>query len=79
MRSTDGDQDWMDPEGGKESVERLRKAGNGQGKMYIVPHAGHHGTSTSIHFRESYISPRLHVHSLLRQPQGDERSTREGA
>jgi len=37
-----GDNDWMDPEGGTESVERLRQAGNGQGKMYIVPHAGHH-------------------------------------
>ena len=35
----------MDPEGGKESVERLRQAGNGLGKMYIIPHAGHHGES----------------------------------
>ncbi len=32
----------MDPEGGADSVENLRQAGNGQGKMYIVPHAGHH-------------------------------------
>lgn len=37
-----GDQDWMDPQGGTESVENLRKAGNGNGRMYIVPHAGHH-------------------------------------
>ncbi|KAJ3533975.1 hypothetical protein NM688_g7202 [Phlebia brevispora] len=37
-----GDQDWMDPQGGYESVENLRKAGNGQGRMFIVPHAGHH-------------------------------------
>lgn len=37
-----GDSDWMDPKGGAEAVENLRKAGNGQGKMYIVPHAGHH-------------------------------------
>ncbi|TFK86498.1 alpha/beta-hydrolase [Polyporus arcularius HHB13444] len=37
-----GDHDWMDPEGGKESVERLRQAGNGNGRMYIIPHAGHH-------------------------------------
>ncbi|KAJ8086392.1 hypothetical protein PM082_005215 [Marasmius tenuissimus] len=37
-----GDQDWMDPEGGADSVEALRKAGNGQGKMYIVNNAGHH-------------------------------------
>ncbi|KAK7695607.1 hypothetical protein QCA50_000243 [Cerrena zonata] len=32
----------MDPEGGTASVENLRQAGNGQGRMYIVPHAGHH-------------------------------------
>ncbi|KAJ4472232.1 alpha/beta-hydrolase [Lentinula aciculospora] len=37
-----GDQDWMDPEGGSESVERLRQAGHGQGKMYIVNNSGHH-------------------------------------
>ncbi len=38
----DGDHDWMDPEGGQDSVERLRQAGNGQGRMYIVNNAGHH-------------------------------------
>ena len=38
----DGDHDWMDPQGGSESVEKLRQAGNGHGRMYIVPHAGHH-------------------------------------
>jgi len=32
----------MDPEGGSKSVEKLRQAGNGHGRMYIVPHAGHH-------------------------------------
>ncbi|KAH8106284.1 alpha/beta-hydrolase [Cristinia sonorae] len=37
-----GDNDWMDPEGGSQSVENMRQAGNGQGRMYIVPHAGHH-------------------------------------
>jgi len=37
-----GDQDWMDSEGGRESVERLRQAGNGQGKMYVINQAGHH-------------------------------------
>jgi len=37
-----GDQDWMDPAGGFESVERLRQAGNPNGKMYIIPDAGHH-------------------------------------
>ncbi|EKM80472.1 hypothetical protein AGABI1DRAFT_120484 [Agaricus bisporus var. burnettii JB137-S8] len=37
-----GDNDWMDPEGGVQSVEKLRQAGNGQGKMYLVGNAGHH-------------------------------------
>ncbi|KAH7931302.1 alpha/beta-hydrolase [Leucogyrophana mollusca] len=37
-----GDHDWMDPEGGSKSVDKLRKAGNEQGRMYVIPHAGHH-------------------------------------
>ncbi|KAF8076129.1 Alpha/Beta hydrolase protein [Lyophyllum atratum] len=37
-----GDHDWMDPEGGRQSVENLRQAGNGKGRMYIISHAGHH-------------------------------------
>ncbi|PCH41364.1 alpha/beta-hydrolase [Wolfiporia cocos MD-104 SS10] len=37
-----GDHDWMDPDGGTQAVENLRQAGNGDGKMYIIPHAGHH-------------------------------------
>ncbi|KAG5646445.1 hypothetical protein DXG03_003495 [Asterophora parasitica] len=37
-----GDNDWMDPEGGQQSVENLRQAGNGKGRMYIISHAGHH-------------------------------------
>ena len=42
-----GDQDWMDPVGGFESVERLRLAGNPNGKMYIISDAGHHRTFLS--------------------------------
>ncbi|KAF8974625.1 Alpha/Beta hydrolase protein [Flammula alnicola] len=37
-----GDQDWMDPVGGEESLRRLKKAGNTNGKMYIIEDAGHH-------------------------------------
>ncbi|TFK43194.1 Alpha/Beta hydrolase protein [Crucibulum laeve] len=37
-----GDHDWMDPKGGEESVEKLRKAGNGNGRMYIINNSGHH-------------------------------------
>ena len=33
----------MDPKGGEDSVENLRKAGNPDAKMYIVNNAGHHG------------------------------------
>ena len=51
----DGDQDWMDPEGGVDSVERLRQAGNGQGRMYIVNNAGHHGMSGAV----SYYAPNV--------------------
>jgi len=40
--ATDGDSDWMDPEGGVQCVEKLRQAGNSRGKMYIVRNAGHH-------------------------------------
>lgn len=32
----------MDPQGGYESVENMRKAGNPNGRMFIVPRAGHH-------------------------------------
>jgi len=38
----DGDSDWMDPQGGVQSIEKLRAAGNKQGKLYIVKNAGHH-------------------------------------
>ncbi|KAF8631263.1 hypothetical protein AX15_002590 [Amanita polypyramis BW_CC] len=37
-----GEHDWMDPQGGLDSVERLRQAGNGQGRMYVISNAGHH-------------------------------------
>ncbi|KAH7343843.1 alpha beta-hydrolase [Rhizoctonia solani] len=37
-----GDRDWMDPAGGTASIERLKAAGNGISKMYMVPDAGHH-------------------------------------
>ncbi|KAJ7507510.1 Alpha/Beta hydrolase protein [Mycena galericulata] len=37
-----GDHDWMDPEGGEDSVENLRRAGNGNCRSYIVNNAGHH-------------------------------------
>jgi cardiolipin-specific phospholipase len=32
----------MDPSGGSKAIENMRKAGNGQGRMYIVPNSGHH-------------------------------------
>ena len=38
-----GDHDWMDPIGGKQSIEAMKKAGNKNGKLYIIDNAGHHG------------------------------------
>ena len=38
-----GDHDWMDPIGGKQSIEAMKKAGNNNGKLYIINNAGHHG------------------------------------
>jgi cardiolipin-specific phospholipase len=38
-----GDHDWMDPIGGKQSIEAMKKAGNKNGRLYIIDNAGHHG------------------------------------
>lgn len=38
----DGDNDWMDADGGRASVEELKKAGNEHGNVHVVPKAGHH-------------------------------------
>ena len=32
----------MDVEGGRASIEEMRKAGNANGKVHVVPKAGHH-------------------------------------
>lgn len=37
-----GDQDWMDEKGGRETVHRLREAGNMQAKSIRIQYAGHH-------------------------------------
>jgi cardiolipin-specific phospholipase len=57
----DGDHDWMDPEGGARSVEILRQAGNGQGRMYIVNNAGHHGAFNRFLFINDTYSSCLFV------------------
>lgn len=36
-----GSQDWMDVQGGRESVKRLREAGNRLGSTFVIPSAGH--------------------------------------
>jgi len=38
----DGENDWMDVEGGRASVVELNKAGNNNAKVHVVPRAGHH-------------------------------------
>jgi len=37
-----GDHDWMDPIGGKQSIQAMKKAGNNNGRLYIINNAGHH-------------------------------------
>ncbi|OCF37260.1 cardiolipin-specific phospholipase [Kwoniella heveanensis BCC8398] len=37
-----GDNDWMDVEGGRASVEALKEAGNSNATCHVVPKAGHH-------------------------------------
>ena len=43
-----GDHDWMDPIGGKQSIEAMKKAGNNNGRLYIINNAGHHGKFSSF-------------------------------
>ena len=38
----------MDPAGGVKSIDNLRAAGNAEGRMYVIPRAGHHGESIFI-------------------------------
>lgn len=37
-----GDHDWMDPAGGRASIEELKRAGNFASKMFMIQGAGHH-------------------------------------
>lgn len=37
-----GDNDWMDPAGGLQALDTLQRSGNHQGRMFVVPSAGHH-------------------------------------
>ncbi|WVR08294.1 hypothetical protein IAU60_005343 [Kwoniella sp. DSM 27419] len=37
-----GDNDWMDVEGGRDSVKALKEAGNDSASCHVVPKAGHH-------------------------------------
>lgn len=43
-----GSHDWMDPSGGDASIKAMRKAGNKEGRIYLVPGAGHHGASSVL-------------------------------
>ncbi|KAH8113345.1 alpha/beta-hydrolase [Phellopilus nigrolimitatus] len=58
--SLDGQHDWMDPEGGAQSVERLRAAGNKDAQIYIIKNAGHHGEC-----RFFFLASSLYICSLL--------------
>ncbi|KAK7061510.1 Alpha/Beta hydrolase protein [Favolaschia claudopus] len=58
-----GDHDWMDPQGGEQSVENLRKAGNGQSRSYIVNDAGHY-----VHIDNSKAVNQLLIRELDNRP-----------
>ena len=36
----------MDPVGGLQALQNLREAGNENGRMFVVPSAGHQGKNT---------------------------------
>jgi hypothetical protein len=56
----------MDPEGGQESVERLRQAGNGMGRMYIVNNAGHHCKPLFTALKASQLMPLQYISIIPR-------------
>ncbi|KZO94791.1 alpha/beta-hydrolase [Calocera viscosa TUFC12733] len=58
-----GDHDWMDPAGGLASIEKLKKAGNREGRIYIVPGAGHH-----VYLDNDDVVNRLIVDELAGKP-----------
>lgn len=35
----------MNPEGGEQSLKKLKAAGNNNARLYIIDNAGHHGNS----------------------------------
>jgi hypothetical protein len=39
----------MDPVGGLQALQNLRAAGNENGRMLVIPNAGHHGEHTIQH------------------------------
>ena len=53
----------MDPEGGAQSIERLKEAGNDNASMYIIQNAGHHGEFT----HNSLVLALTLLHSLSGQ------------
>lgn len=61
-----GDHDWMDPVGGKQSVEAMKRAGNGNGKVYIISDSGHHGKASlpSLHLLLIYFFSTVYMDNV---------------
>ncbi|KAF9520766.1 hypothetical protein BS47DRAFT_1286696 [Hydnum rufescens UP504] len=59
-----GDHDWMDPEGGRESVKRLKAASNPDANIYVVKDAGHH-----VYLDNPSVVDELILRELDRVPQ----------
>jgi hypothetical protein len=71
----DGEHDWMDPAGGLASIENLKKAGNENGRMYVIPDAGHHGACFAFVVRNETH----YIFSLFGQCESSKQTIEQGA
>lgn len=63
----------MDPVGGLQALQNLRLAGNENGRMFVIPNAGHQGKHTRTYYSGlMYMSRYI---SIPRQPNCHERPT----
>ncbi|KAG8702038.1 hypothetical protein FRC08_003736 [Ceratobasidium sp. 394] len=63
-----GDHDWMDPKGGRASLEALKRAGNFGSRMYMIQNAGHHATKRAVFQSVASMGlPALTIHTVVKQ------------
>lgn len=56
----------MDPVGGLQALQNLRSAGNENGRMFVIPNAGHQGRHTARSVTSRLIYP-SHQYTLTIQ------------